>query len=225
MSTSPSRSPSEAGNLTPKSLSDLQPFPYDSIPRSAAPLGIAIPNLNQQSAEVDTAAREEQARIRGRQEGLSEARKTFEEQLAKERASVVNALTQFNRDRILYFQKVEGEVVQLALGIARKILHREAQIDRLLLAGMVRVALEKIDGATEVGLRIHPLKAAQWRSYLSQHIEAGGLPEIVEDPAQEPDCCTLKTSMGTAVLGVEPQLKEIEQGLLDLLAVRPGASA
>jgi flagellar assembly protein FliH len=229
MSTSPSRSPSVP--LKPESPSDLQPFPYHSIPPDAVfRAGRTIPNLNAQSAQASesgaahTAALEAQARAQGRQEGLADARKTFEEQLARERSTLVDAVTQFSSDRDTYFRKVEAEVVQLALGIARRILHREAQIDPLLLAGMVRVALEKIDGATEVSLRIHPAQAAQWRSYLSQHKEASELPEIIEDPAQEPDRCTLQTSMGTAIVGVEVQLKEIEQGLLDLLAVRPGPS-
>jgi len=31
--------------------------------------------------------------------------------------------------------------------------------------------------------------------------------------------------MGTAVVGLELQLKEIEQGLMDLLAARPGDSS
>ena len=48
-------------------------------------------------------------------------------------------------------------------------------------------------------------------------------PEIVEDPAQPLDRCTLETSMGTAMIGLEVQLKEIEQGLMDVLAARPGA--
>ena len=46
--------------------------------------------------------------------------------------------------------------MQLALAIARKILHREAQVDPLLLAGMVRVALEKIESHTKVSVRVHP---------------------------------------------------------------------
>ena len=53
-------------------------------------------------------------------------------------------------------------------------------------------------------------------------LDPADLPEIVEDPAQPPDRCTLETSMGTAVIGLEVQLKEIEQGLMDLLAARPG---
>lgn len=134
------------------------------------------------------------------------------------------ALAQFTHDRATYFQKVEAEVVQLALSIARKILHRESQLDPLLLAGIVRVALEKIDGATGVVLRVHPQNAAGWRQYLTTHLEPSDLPEIAEDPAQELDRCVLQTSMGTAVVGMEVQLKEIEQGLMDLLAARPGGS-
>jgi flagellar assembly protein FliH len=120
---------------------------------------------------------------------------------------------------------VEAEVVQLALSIARKILHREAQLDPLLLAGIVRVALEKIDGATGVVLRIPPQDAADWRRYLTTHLEPADVPEILEDPAQPPDCCVLQTSMGTAILGLDVQLKEIEQGFMDLLAARPGAAS
>jgi flagellar assembly protein FliH len=47
----------------------------------------------------------------------------------------------------------------------------------------------------------------------------------VEDSALEPERCVLETSMGTAQLGVEVQLKEIEQGFMDLLAARPRETA
>jgi flagellar biosynthesis/type III secretory pathway protein FliH len=235
MSTSPSRSPATnpaAAALratAPAALSPtLQPFPYDSIPpgasardRMASGFGLGAA-LDVGAAEAAT--RETQARAQGRQEGLTEARKNFDEQLVRERASLAAALAEFTRDRATYFQKVEGEVIQLALAIARKILHREAQLDPLLLAGIVRVALEKIDGATGVVLRINPENAPDWRRYLSTQLEPADRPEIVEDSAQPPDRCTLETSMGTALIGLEVQLKEIEQGLMDLLAARPDVS-
>jgi flagellar assembly protein FliH len=241
MSSSPSRSP--AANAVaaalrapaPATLSPtLQPFPYDSIApgaparaRMAAGFGLDAA-IDGDGGAAEAATRETQARAQGRQEGLSEAGKAFAEQFAeqlgRERASLAAALAEFTRDRATYFQKVEGEVIQLALAIARKILHREAQLDPLLLAGIVRVALEKIDGATGVVLRIHPENAADWRRYLSTQLEPADRPEIVEDPAQLPDRCTLETSMGTALIGLEVQLKEIEQGLMDLLAARPDVS-
>jgi flagellar biosynthesis/type III secretory pathway protein FliH len=87
--------------------------------------------------------------------------------------------------------------------------------------GIVRVALERIEGATGVALLVHPQQAAEWRQYLAAHLDPGDLPEIVEDPALAPRQCVLRTSMGAADLGLEVQLKEIEKGLMDLLAARP----
>ncbi len=197
----------------------LGDFPYDAIPSAGAP----HPSLADSVAAgaPESAMREAEARAQARQEGQREASRIFEERLAGERARVADALAQFTRDRAGYFQKVEAEVVQLALAIARKILHREAQLDPLLLAGIARVALEKIDGATGVTLRINPQDAAEWRKYLGTHLDPADMPQILEDRSLPPDRCSLETSMGTALVGLELQLKEIEHGLMDLIAARP----
>ena len=102
------------------------------------------------------AQREAAAREMGRQEGEAQGRAAGEPHLAQVRASVDAALAGFARDRAQYYQQVETEVVQLALAIARKILHREAQVDPMLLAGLVRITLEKIESATKVVVRVHP---------------------------------------------------------------------
>jgi flagellar assembly protein FliH len=232
MSSSPRPSANTAVERCQPAVPDFQPFPYDSVPAVAVSRGIINEVFTNSARSAETpgaidnaAAREAQARVQGRQEGQAEAQKLFEEKLVQQRANLADVLAQFTRDRAAYFAKIEGEVVQLALSIARKILHREAQVDPLLLAGIVRVALEKIDGATGVVLRVHPQNAADWRRYLTTHLDPANLPEIVEDPSQPADRCTLETSMGTAVVGLEVQLKEVEQGLMDLLAARPGVAS
>jgi|SRR5579863_656486 flagellar assembly protein FliH len=221
MSSSPRREPQVGTAAVAASLPELQPFPYDSILAGAG--GRQAWGGGDGSSEA--AAREAKVRTQARQEAQAESAKQFDDKLARERESLSSALAQFTHDRAAYFQKVEGEVVQLALGIARKILHRESQLDPLLLAGIVRVALEKIDGATGVALRIHPQNAADWRRYLTTRLDPADLPQIVEDPAQPLDGCVLETSMGTATIGLDIQLKEIEQGLMDLLAARPGSAS
>ena len=222
MSTSPSRAAAAAASaLNP----DLQAFPYETISGGAGRVGRLMDASSALSQhEPEAAGREGFTLAQARQEGQAEARKSFEAQLARERSSLVTALAQFTRDRATYFQKVELEIVQLSLAIARKILHREAQLDPLLLAGIVHVALEQIDGATGVRLRVHPQNAADWRRYLSLHLDPDDLPEIIEDLGQQPDHCILETSMGTTTIGLEVQLKEIEQGLMDLLTARPGGA-
>lgn len=207
---------------------EAAPFPYSEVVLPVAAQELLHSSSVAAGAEADPrtvavqmAEREAQARSQGRQQGEIDARAKFEELLQREHAALAEALAGFARERAAYYQKIEAEAVQLALSIARKILHREAQVDPLLLMGMVRVALEKIEGATVVTLAVNPLRAEEWRHYLAAHLEASARPQIVEDAAMVPEQCELRTSMGTARMGVEVQLKEIEQGLMDLLAARP----
>ena len=52
-------------------------------------------------------------------------RSEYEKKLLAARASIATALTGFEQERDKYYAKVEAEIVQLALAIAAKILHRE----------------------------------------------------------------------------------------------------
>jgi flagellar biosynthesis/type III secretory pathway protein FliH len=60
-----------------------------------------------------------------------------------------------------------------------------------------------------------------WRTYFAEHLEPGELPEFVEDPNLDERRCVLETQVGKTELGWEVQFKEVEQGLLDLLAQSP----
>jgi len=229
MSSSPSRAQIPSPGLTPapRNRPEAVPFPYDEV---ASEGGHGLPGIPSAGIEGAGAAklanqlleRETQSRALGRQQGELEARKKFEEQLARERVAITAALSEFAQERAIYYRKVEGEAVQLALSIARKILHREAQVDPLLLMGIVRVALGQIEGATEVVLAVNPQQSAEWRRYLASCVDPKNLPEIVDDAALATERCELRTSMGVAQIGAEVQLKEIEQGFADLLAARPG---
>ena len=162
----------------------------------------------------------EEARAAGLRDGETRARATFERQIQECRQNVADALAQFALRRSDYFLAVEREVVQLALAIARKILHREAQLDPLLLAGMVRVALDQIHEAGKITVRVHPAQASDFRILFAQQMH-GSPPEVVDDPSLDVAGCVLETSLGKTEIGLEIQLKEIEQGLLDLQAARP----
>lgn len=236
MSTSPSRAPdaaareAAAGQARPEVSDEPLEKPQEVLPfeycEAAAALGDRASSPGRVESDAPTAAklaaeREAQLRELGRQQGGLESRAKFEEQLGAERGAIAKALVDFSRERGAYYQKLEEETVKLALAIARKVIHREAQVDPLLLMGIVRVALERIEGASGVVLLVHPKQADEWRRYLASRMEPGDLPEIVEDAALGPQQCVLRTAMGTAELGLEVQMKEIEQGLMDLLAARP----
>jgi flagellar assembly protein FliH len=166
-------------------------------------------------------AREREAFERGLREGENRTKSALETQLNAAKAAITAAIAKFKTEREDYFSRVEPEAVQLALAIARKILHREAQIDPLLLTGMVHVALEKLEGGTHVRLRAHPADIRTWTDYFSQQSGSIEKPELVGDNSLQRGECALETEFGSTQISLDLQLKEIEQGFLDLLGQRP----
>jgi len=166
-------------------------------------------------------AREARSRKEGRDEGLAQGLADYEKKVAAEKQSLVQAVREFARERGTYFQRVEAEVVGLAVAIARKILHREAQVDPLLLAGVVRVGLDNVAAGTHVRLRVHPGQIQAWREFFAQQPDLQALPELTGDATLALGRCMLETELGSTDLTLETQLKEIEQGFFDLLAQKP----
>jgi flagellar assembly protein FliH len=173
------------------------------------------------TGEEEMRAREVRARKEGREEGEAQARAEYEKKLAAEHEALAQAVRGFVQERETYFGHVEAEVVGLALAIARKILHREAQVDPLLLAGVVRVGLEKVAVGTRVRLRVPPDQIPAWQEFFAQQPGLQSVPELMGDAALGPGHCRLETELGSTDLTLETQLKEIEQGFFDLLAQRP----
>jgi len=180
---------------------------------------------SQTDSEEHIRAREARAQKEGRDEGLAQGRADFEKKLAGEQQALVQAVRDFAHERETYFHRVEAEVVSLALAIARKILHREAQVDPLLLAGVVRVGLDNVAAGTRVRLRVNPEQIQAWQNFFSQQPDLQSLPELMGDATLGPGRCMLETELGSTDLTLETQLKEIEQGFFDLLAQRPRKQA
>jgi flagellar assembly protein FliH len=161
------------------------------------------------------------ARAEGIREGLLQAQQALEQQLAGERAKVAQAISDFGQKTNEYYSRVEVEMVHLALAIAAKILHREAQVDRMLVAALVKVALEKLQHATTASVRVRPEEVADWNRYFEGNANGEIRVEVKPDSSIAAHNCILETELGTTELGLDVQLKEIEQGFFDLLAQRP----
>jgi len=171
--------------------------------------------------EAEVQSREKHAREQGIKEGQAALRAEVDQEISVFRDSLALALKQFAAEREEYYHSVEGHVVNLALAIARKILHREAQVDPLLLTGAVRVALEKVSSATLLRLYVHPDQVQTWKEFLDHHSDMRQKPEILGDAAVVEGQCRIESSIGTADLSLENQITEIERGFFDLLAQRP----
>lgn len=147
-----------------------------------------------------------------------------QERLEQEYANSIHALaTAFDESQRRYFADAEAAVVRLALSIAGRVLHREAQMDPLLLRGAVRVALEDMQQSATCVLEVSAEKAEAWGRWLS---DAGMVARVQirtrEDAA--PGHCLLQIGASAADLSVGTQLAEIERGFFDLLQNRPSAA-
>ena len=195
----------------------VQPFVY----RDGGGLGAVEPEAPAPGiSESEVRAREERARREARQETERGLGADLERRVEMEHEAVLAALADFDRQRAAYFQRLEREVVQLVLGISRKVLQREAGMDPLLLAGTVRVALDQLAAGTQVELFVPLSKMAQWEEMLRGDHGLTVTPKLRSDPSLEPAGCRLETSTGATDLGLDAQLREIEQGFADLLARR-----
>jgi flagellar assembly protein FliH len=112
--------------------------------------------------------------------------------------------------------EAESDLLQLALAIARKVLHRELSTDPEALAGLVKVALEKIRLRDIVRVRINPQYHAPVAQLLSR-LSPGTSIELLPDAKLELGGLVVETTRGEWDGSVATQLKEIERGLADRL--------
>jgi flagellar assembly protein FliH len=150
----------------------------------------------------------------------AQSRAEIEREVQRARGAIGEAVSHFSEQRDTYFRQVEGEVVQLALGIARRIIHRESQVDPKMIAALVHYELDQLDTATSVRLVVAPDALGYWND------AASSMPrtvEVVADRSITPGTLRMETALGSTAINFEGELKEIERGFFDLLSHRPAA--
>ncbi len=165
--------------------------------------------------EVLAAAREQAAGERAA--ALHEQKERMSREYA---GSFQTAIADFQQKQEKYFADAEAAVVRLALSIAARILHREAQLDPLLLRGAVRVALEDAQRGAACVLEVSASEVEAWIQWLVQTAMQAKVQVRGSEDAQ-PGHCRLEIGANSADLSVHAQLAEIERGFFDLLQSRP----
>lgn len=188
--------------------------------RVAAELESRLASETAQARQAIAAAREE-----GRREAQQATAAAFDNERQTGQARILATVEAFRGEQQQYFKSVEREVVRLALAIAARVLHREAQMDPLFLAGAVHVALEKLADTSGVVLRVAPGQVLVWQEMFRLSGDRAAQPEIQGDMSLAAGECVLETRLGTIEVGVRAQLEEIEKGFFDLLDQRPAATA
>jgi flagellar assembly protein FliH len=113
--------------------------------------------------------------------------------------------------------QAEADLLKLAMAIARKIVHREVTADPEALAGLLRVAMEKIRLREILRVRTHPQHQAIIQQLVAR-FSGGAHVEVQGDGRLPLGGVIIETERGEFDVSVDTQFREIERGLADRLA-------
>jgi flagellar assembly protein FliH len=194
---------------------NVVPFSWGGGGRSAEPAAGQppapddVPAVSQQ--RLATLEREAFAKgyEQGERAGTEAAGKRGEAMLRR----LSDTLTELTSLRASMIRQTENQIVELALAVARRVVHREISLDRNLLIAIVRVALDRLGESAHVTVRLHP-----------EEFEATGAARVAEFAGSDitfvPDArvgrggCRVESDMGMLDASVDAQIQEIARALL-----------
>jgi flagellar assembly protein FliH len=117
--------------------------------------------------------------------------------------------------------QAEHDLVRLALAVARRVVHREIQLDPQLVAALAHVALDRLDaGRGPALLKMHPEDIERLKTSTTTEWAQSAI-RLMPDSSVARGGCVVETSHGRVDATVDRQFAEIAHALLG----EPGAVA
>ena len=195
--------------------------------------GLAIENWEAVDLEAERRAREQaeqekepphdcsllqqEAFEAGMQAGLEKGREEVRKPAEIELQRALSLVAQTERLRLDAAIQSEFNVVELALAIAKKIIHREATVDSGIVVEQVRQVIQAIAEKGLITVRVHPSEMAQLQSFRSFILGADGQPAqlgIEADDSLQLGSCVVESSQYFIDASIETQLDTIWQEMI-----------
>lgn len=175
----------------------VRPFNFLPLtdPRPASSRGSSMAK-DDDTPDIDAIIAE--ARAQGQELGYQEGiqRGLEEQRAACER--LAHAAERARVDAREFTRMLEQRVVGLALAVAHKVIERAVESDRTFVVDVVRAAINEIQDATSVHVRVHPddyaLLEPHWHS-MGRNIMGEPI-VLVSDERVEPAGCLIETAIG-----------------------------
>ena len=177
---------------------------------------------NFRKSSISTAQLNEQAYQRGyadgKKKGITDAERTWhalgEKKIEPFVMSLQEALLQLNTIRKEAYRKIEKEVVELALAIARQVICQEITIDREIVVCVAREALAKVEDPARIKIKMSPSDLQfikETRAQLSNMIE--NIDHVTLEAAEniQSGGCIIETDLGEIDARIEKQLQAVEE--------------
>ncbi|NOT26428.1 MAG: hypothetical protein HOP16_10045 [Acidobacteria bacterium] len=198
----------------------VEPFDWGGT----RPSGSAGSRRDGDGPPVDIAAIERDAFLKGYSQGEkagSEAAAARTERLAQKLGESLDELVSLRKETL---RRSEQQTVQLALAIAHRLIQRELSVDRSLLVGMARTALDRLADYTSATIRLNPDDYAMVGASLSgtgplAHVQ------VVADPTVASNGCIVQSDFGFMDVSPEAQLEQLARAILDGSAQLPGSDS
>jgi flagellar assembly protein FliH len=149
---------------------------------------------------------------KGYAEGIAAGSQTVQE-TARRLAAVIMELEQWRDKKSL---ELVPDLIDLSIGIAKKIIHANIEKDRENIIEVVREALAKLGGREEkITIRVNPGDYDTMLSSLEVLREETRLRDITIEPASaiSPGGCFIETPSGEVDARIEEMLKEIRDAI------------
>ena len=165
--------------------------------------------------ELEIAERLEQARREGFATGIADANHEAEQQLLPAITKVAAAIAELARSRSTLREHATDDVVQLAIGMASHVVHREISVDPDVLKGLLKAAFSKLQAREAARASVHPQLEPLVRRCLNDKGGSGSL-ILSPDHSLKPGELVFEFEQQLDA-SVEADLSEIANGLSDQL--------
>jgi len=129
-------------------------------------------------------------------------------------------LEQFRNIRQEAYQRIEKEVVELALAIAKQVICREISLDREIVVCVAREALTKVDDPGKIKIKMSPsdLQFINETKYqLSNLIENIDNVTLEAEDSIQNGGCIIESDLGEIDARIEKQLQAVEESFRSVM--------
>ncbi len=190
----------------------------DFSPKREAPAWMqaaaTVRKLDAKSTAMDAAQIEKTAYENGFRQGEKAGLEIAERKIEAMMRRYADTIQEIGGLKPAFYARAEHEVVRLALEVAKKIVHREVQVDREIIQTLVKVALSHVAVKSAVKVRLHPADY----SYMLDHradsprsIENEGDLVLIADKTIERGGCLIETECGDIDARIEEEFREVER--------------
>jgi len=171
-------------------------------------------------SQQDRESIEEEAYQRGFAEGKNVGQQQAKAELQPVLDQLGKSLAALSSLRSRIRSEAEGDLLKLAISIARRVLHRELTLEPESIEGLIRVALEKLQSRELCRIRVHPDQEGTIRNALERFSNSQKV-ELVADSSMQCGDVIFETAHGNLDASIESQLREIERGFADRMRRLP----